>query len=105
MAFKAAFVAHAPDADPEKHRRVIDTGKYKLFVVIVRDQGQAIAECRRLAREEGVSSVLLCPGFTHSDIAQIEEAVGAGCAVCVARGDGPGGRIAMQAMQEVGWFD
>ena len=105
MAFKAAFIAHAPDADPEKHRCVIDTGKYKLFVTIVSNQDQAIAECGRLAREEGVSSVLLCPGFTHANIAEIDEAVGAGCAVCVARGDGPGGRIAMQAMQEAGWFE
>ena len=104
MAFKAAFIAHAPDADPEKHRCVIDTGKYVLFVTIVSGQGQAIAECGRLAAEEGVSSVLLCPGFKHSDIAEIDEAVGAGCAVCVARGDGPAGRIAMQAMNDAGWF-
>ena len=105
MAFKAAFIAHAPDADPQKHLCVIDTGKYKLFVTIVSDQDQAITECSRLAREEGVSSVLLCPGFTNSDIAEIDEAVGTGCSVCVARGDGPGGRIAMQAMKDAGWFD
>ena len=41
MAFVAAFVAHAPDADPEKHRCVIETPKYKLYVVVVRDQEQA----------------------------------------------------------------
>jgi hypothetical protein len=51
MAFKAAFIAHAPDADPQKHLCVIDTGKYKLFVTIVSDQDQAITECRRLARD------------------------------------------------------
>ncbi len=42
MAFKAAFIAHAPDADPEKHRAVIDTGKYKLYVTVVKDQAQAL---------------------------------------------------------------
>lgn len=40
MAFKAAFIAHAPDADPEEHRCVIDTGKYKLYVTIVSDQAR-----------------------------------------------------------------
>lgn len=34
MAFKALFLAHAPDADYEKHNNVIDTGKYKLFTVL-----------------------------------------------------------------------
>ena len=36
MAFKVVFLAHAPDAEAEKHRCVIDTGKYKLFVVVVK---------------------------------------------------------------------
>ena len=31
MAFKSAFVAHAPDADSEKHRCVIETSNYKGF--------------------------------------------------------------------------
>ena len=30
MAFKTVFIAHAPDADPEKHHNLIETGKYKL---------------------------------------------------------------------------
>lgn len=66
MAFKAAFLAHAPDAEPERHRCVIETSKYKLFVVLVRNQEQAIEVCQKLVKEEGVHSILLCPGFTHS---------------------------------------
>jgi len=31
MAFKVVFLAHAPDANAEKHKCIIDTGKYKLF--------------------------------------------------------------------------
>jgi len=43
MAFKALFLAHAPDAEAEKHRCVIETPKYyKLFVVVVKNQKQAI---------------------------------------------------------------
>ncbi len=38
MAFRALFLAHAPDADREKHNSVIDTGKYKLFTVVVKSQ-------------------------------------------------------------------
>ena len=48
MAFKAVFLAHAPDADAEKHKCIIDTGKYKLFVVVVKDQDQAVEVCRKL---------------------------------------------------------
>ena len=35
MAFKTVFIAHAPDADPEKHHNLIETGKYKLFTYVV----------------------------------------------------------------------
>ena len=89
MAFKAVFLAHAPDADAEKHKCIIDTGKYKLFVVVVKDQDQAVEVCRKLVEEEGIHSVLLCPGFTHRDVAEIAKAVGENVGVFVARGDDP----------------
>ncbi|RJP30262.1 MAG: hypothetical protein C4536_10585 [Actinobacteria bacterium] len=98
MAFKAAFIAHAPDADPAQHRAVIATPKYELFVSVVRDQGQAVEECRRLVAEEGIHAVMLCPGFTHEDVAGIAEAVGEDVGVNVARGDGPSTRIAMETI-------
>ena len=41
MAFKALFIAHAPDADYEKHRSLIETGKYKLFTVVVKTSGRS----------------------------------------------------------------
>ncbi len=93
MAFKAAFLAHAPDAEPEKHRCVIETPKYKLYAVVVKDQGQAVEACRALVKEEGIHSILLCPGFAHRNVAEIVEAVGAKVAVSVARGDGPSSRV------------
>jgi hypothetical protein len=52
MAFKVAFLAHAPDAEPEKHRCVIETSKYRLFIVAVKDQAQA-DEVRFMACERG----------------------------------------------------
>ena len=39
---------------------------------------------------------MLCPGFTHRDIAEIAEVVGENVGVNVARGDGPSTRIAME---------
>ena len=104
MAFKTAFLAHTPDADPEKHRCVIETSKYRLFVVLVKNLGQAVEICKRLVKEEGIHSILLCPGFTHRDVAEISEAVGEKVKVSVARGDGPSSRVSMEVMIRDGWF-
>jgi len=102
MAFKAVFLAHTPDAEPEKHRCVIETSKYKLFVVLVKDQDQAVEVCKKLVKEEGIHSILLCPGFTHRDIAEISEAVGENVGVSVARGDGPSSKVTMQVRTREG---
>jgi len=96
MAFKVVFLAHAPDAEPEKHRCVIETPKYKLFSVVVKNQVEAVEECRKLVKKEGIHSILLCPGFTHRNVAEIVEAVGKNVAVAVARGDGPSSRVSAE---------
>ncbi len=104
MAFKAAFLAHAPDADPEKHRCIIETPRFKLFVVVVKDQNQAVEVCKKLVKDEGIHSILLCPGFTHKNVAQISSVVGEKVGVTVARGDGPSNRASMEVMKREGWF-
>jgi len=104
MAFRVVFLAHAPDADAERHRCVIDTGKYKLFVVVAKNQREAVEVCRKLVRDEGIHAVLLCPGFTHRDVAEIAKTVGENVGVFVARGDGPSHRISMEIMKKEGWF-
>jgi len=104
MAFKSAFIAHAPDADSKKHRCVIETSKYKLFVVVVQNQREAVQVCQNLVREEGIHSILLCPGFTHENVAEIAEAVGGNAGVFVARGDGPSSQITKAVMEQEGWF-
>jgi len=104
MAFKVVFLAHTPDAEPEKHRCVLETSKYKLFVVLVRGQDQAVKVCKRLVEEQGIQSILLCPGFTHRNVAEIAEAVGENVAVAVARGDGPSSRVSTGVMKREGWF-
>jgi hypothetical protein len=102
MAFTTLFLAHAPDADKEKHRTVIDTGMYKLFVVIVRDQAEAIKICKDMVDKEGIESILLCPGFTHCDVAEIAATM-KNVAVSVARGDGPSMSIAIPALKREGY--
>jgi dihydrodipicolinate reductase len=104
MAFKTLFIAHAPDADMKKHRCFIDTGKYQLDVVIVKSQAEALEVCTRFFREKQVESILLCPGFTHRDIAEIVQATENRVAVCVARGDGPSNRISQEALKKAGFF-
>ena len=99
MAFKAVFIAHAPDADVQKHHNLIETGKYKLYTYIVKSQDEAINVCKELYTKEKIDSVLLCPGFSHKDVAEIFEALDNKVAVCVSRGDGPSGKITGTVLQ------
>jgi hypothetical protein len=99
MAFKAVFIAHAPDADFEKHHNLIDTGQYKLYTYVVKNQNEALKVCKDLYEKEQIDSVLLCPGFTHKDVAEIFEALDNKVAVCVSRGDGPSSKITGPVLQ------
>ena len=99
MAFKAVFIAHAPDADFEKHHNLINTGKYKLFTYVVKSQEDALKVCKDLYEKEKIDSVMLCPGFTYKDVAEIFEAMGNKVAVCVSRGDGPSSKISAPVLQ------
>jgi hypothetical protein len=102
--FKAAFIAHVPDADSTKHRCTLETSVYALTSVLVKDDEDALRVCRDLVHNHGIKSLLLCPGFTHTSIARIVDAVGKGISVDVARGDGPSNQVALRIMNEVGWF-
>ena len=104
MAFKVLFLAHAPDAENEKHRNLIDTGMYQLFTVVVKNQVEAVEIFESFVEKENIDSVLLCPGFTHSDVAEIMEAAGGTVAVSVARGDGPSGKVSLAARKREGYL-
>jgi len=105
MAFKTLFLAHAPDADKEKHRNIIDTGKYRLFTVVIKKQDEAIQVCKDFFNKESIDSIILCPGFTHNNIAEIVQAVDNKVAVSVARGDGPGSKISEIARKREGYIN
>jgi hypothetical protein len=100
VSFNVLVMAHSPDADKEKHRSEIDTGKYRLFTVVVRDQAEALEVAREVAAEEDIDSILLCPGFTHTDVAELFDALGGRVGVAVARGDGPSNGISARARRE-----
>lgn len=97
MTFKVLFMAHSPDADPNYHRSVIDTGKFKLWSVVVQDQSEALAVAKSMDAENQIDSILLCPGFTHRDVAEIFTAFDGKVGVSVARGDGLSNKISAQA--------
>ena len=104
MAFKVLFLAHAPDADKEKHRSVIETGMYQLFSLVVKNQKEALEVCSDFVEREDIDSILLCPGFTHNDVAEIARLVGANVAVSVARGDGPSAKASLEARRRAGYL-
>ncbi len=103
MKFKTVFISKAPDAEPEKHRAIVETDKMKLWVQVVRTTDQAYDLVRKMVAEEGLHSVLLCPGFSHQEVARMQEVAGPSVSVSVARGDGPGNRVIAEVFRQVGW--
>ncbi|OQY29433.1 MAG: hypothetical protein B6I38_08245 [Anaerolineaceae bacterium 4572_5.1] len=97
MSFNVLFIAHAPDADKNKHKSEINTGKYHLFSVVVRNQAEAVDVAREFAEEKEIDTILLCPGFSHSNVAEIYDALDGRVGVAVARGDGLSNKISAQA--------
>ncbi len=97
MSFNVLFLAHAPDADWHRHQTLIDTGQCCFFTVILRDQAEALEGARTWHEKHRIDSILLCPGFTHQDAAEIFQALSGQVGVAVARGDGPSSQISNNA--------
>jgi len=68
-------------------------------VVIVKDQAQALEAAKSMTAKHQLDSIMLCPGFTHNDAAEIFESLNGKVGVFVARGDGPSSQISAQARQ------
>ena len=99
MAFKALFLAHASDADCEKHKSIIDTGKYRLLTVVVKNQDEAIKVSKSIYEKEKIDAIMLCPGFTHSNVAEIFQVLEGKVSVNISRGDGPSDKISQTVLQ------
>jgi len=100
MAFKVLFLAHAPDAVYEKHQSIIDTGKYKLWTFVVKNQDEAIKVAKSIYEKETIDAIILCPGFTHGNVSEIFQALEGKVSVNVARGDGPSSRITQSVIKK-----
>lgn len=83
---KAAFMFIAPEADPSKHRAVVDTPVVQLIVVGVKSYDEACKVAKELINE-GVKAIELCGGFGHIGVAKVVEAVEGKAAVGVVRFD------------------
>ena len=104
MAFTVLHLTHAPDANMEKHRSIIDTGMYRLYTVVVRNQAEVLEICTDYVENKAVDSILLCPGFKKSDVDEIVEVTGGTVAVSVARGVGQSAKISLAARIREGYM-
>lgn len=102
MAFKSIFVAISPDADPEKDTARIETPHYVLVSMLAHDAARAIQACRRFHEVEPIDSIVLCPGFTHDQVAAMFRAFDGKVAVAVARADSVSGQLAIAALKKAG---
>ncbi len=106
MAFKSGFVVMAAGGDPTKHRASLKTPKFELTTVLVElmNVEQVVNVCQDLVKNEGVQSLILCPGCSHEVVAKVANAVGEKVAVTVARGDVPSIMMTSEILAKEGWF-
>jgi hypothetical protein len=84
MSLKAAFIFVAPEADPKKHRAVVETPVVVLTVVGVPTYDAAV-EAAKILVDEGNVALELCGGFGIEGTAAVKAAVGGRAAVGVVR--------------------
>ncbi|MBP2665439.1 MAG: hypothetical protein H6Q76_419 [Firmicutes bacterium] len=86
MKLKAAFLFVAPEADPAKHRSVIDTPIVELTAVGVKNYTEAMKVAAELVAE-GVSAIELCGGFGIDGVELVKRAVAGKAVIGVVRFD------------------
>ena len=93
------YVSKWADGDPGDVR-VIETTTFTLHSMAIGDSCDRIAEIGKYCRANEIHSIVLCPGFTHSMVAQVTKEVGKDVAVSVSRSDGPGSAVSARARKE-----
>jgi hypothetical protein len=103
--FKAASIIMAKGADPARHRATVkgDEFEYTMVASPLFDFARATQVAKELA-QQGIQSLVLCPGFTHEAAAMIRQAVGEGVAINTARGDVPSTMMTAQILTKEGWL-
>lgn len=105
MTFKLATIMLAPDSDPTRDRSTIKTSTLEAITVIApyMDLDVVVQVARDLVQNQGVQSLLLCPGFTHEAVWKVREAVGPEIPVNVGRGDVPSVMATARILDQLGW--
>ena len=100
MSLNVLVFSLAPDAEPQKHKNVMGSARCKVVTVLVKNLAETIEECQRYIKSEGINAVILCPGYTHADVAEVVKVVGNTVSVSVARGDGPSNKISAAILEK-----
>ncbi len=100
MKFNTMYVSKWTDGD-SSDVRVIETESFSLHSMVAGDSCDRAAEIGKYCRANGIHSLVLCPGFTHSMVAQVAGEVGADVSVSVSRSDGPGSVVSAGVRNEV----
>ena len=86
MALKAAFLFIAPQADPIRHRSVLNTPVVELTTIGVKDYAEAEKVAFELVQAGG-GAIELCGGFGINGVARVNRAVAGKAVVGVVRFD------------------
>ena len=86
MGLNAVFMFVAPEADPIKHRTVVETPEVRLTVVGVNNYQEAAKVAKELT-EKGATAIELCAGFGYEGVAVVNNAVKDKAVVGVVRFD------------------
>lgn len=100
MSLNVLFFSLAPDAEPQKHKSTMGSARCKVVSVLVKNLAETIEECKRYINSEGINAVILCPGYTRADVAEVVKVVGNAVSVSVARGDGPSNKISAAILEK-----
>jgi hypothetical protein len=99
MKFNTLYVSKWADGDPGD-TRVIETDTYTLHSMVAGNSTNRAEAVSSYCRNNSIHSVVLCPGFTHSMVAEVAHAVGKEVSVAVSRSDGPGSSVTNPVMSE-----
>jgi len=93
------YVSKWADGDPDVIS-VIETPTYSLHCMVAGDACSRTDVIADYCIRNNIHSLVLCPGFTHSMVADVAAAVGASVSVAVSRSDGPGHSVTGPIMSE-----
>ena len=99
MKYNTLYVSKWADGNPDD-TRVIETETYSLHSMVAGDSANRGETISAYCRSHSIHSVVLCPGFTHSMVAEVAAAVGSRVSVAVSRSDGPGAAVTKPLMTE-----